>query len=184
MKCKDLMHIGLQWVAGDASVRDTARLMRDHGMGFLLVAGPLPGQLTGVVTDRDLTVRACTEDKLSRDIRVADVASTNVISSLEDEGLAEAEKKMRDHQISRLVVVNTAGQPVGVLSLTDIMRGDRAGRAVKTARAVLAREAEGPHTPVDQIKLTPSTAQDEEAVSHEQSVMVGRRVDTPTKMFP
>ena len=91
---------------------------------------------------------------------------------------------MRSEQKSRLVVVNAAGQAVGILSLTDVLLGDSPGRAIKTARGVLSREAEGPHTPLDQIKLTPSTPQDEEEAASHPSVTIGRRVDNTTKEFP
>jgi len=148
------------------------------------VSGAAPGQLVGVITDRDLALRVCTEDKRSADVKVGDIASRDVIVCGEDQDLTDAEQKMRDEQKSRLVIVNASGQPVGVLSLTDILYGDRAGRAIKTARGVLAREAEGAHTPIDQIKLTPSTPEDEDAASHQESVMIGRTVSTSVKMFP
>ena len=178
MKCKDLMHRDLQWVAGDANVRELARLMRDRSMGFLLVSGAVPGQLAGVITDRDLAVRACTEDRCPQDIRVIDIASR------EDQGLGVAEKIMRKEQISRLVILNAQDQPVGVLSLTNILFGDLAIRALRTARGVLAREEEGPHTPLDQIKLTPSTPDDEETASHNVSTATGRQVSANVRLFP
>lgn len=184
MKCRDLMHLDLQWVAGNASVRDAARKMRDDSMGFLLVSGGAPGELAGVVTDRDLATRFCTEDRLSRDVEVIDIASTDVIVCGEDQELKEAEKKMRDEQKSRLVIVDAAGKVVGILSLTNILLGDRPRRALETARGVLTREAEGPHTPIEQIRLTPSTTEDEDAVSRQESVMVGRAVPGSIKMFP
>jgi predicted transcriptional regulator len=184
MKCGDLMHTDLQWIAGNANVRDVARLMRDRALGFLLVSGTEPGQLAGVVTDRDLAVRVCTEERRSQDVKILDVASTEVIVCGEEENLAVAEKMMRDEQKSRLVIVNAAGRPVGILSLTDVLLGDHPRRAIKTAKGVLAREADGPHTPIDQIRLTPSTFEDEEAVSRLDSVFVGRTVPTTAKVFP
>lgn len=184
MKCGDLMHLDLQWVSGNASVQDLACIMRDRSLGFLLVQANAPGQLAGVVTDRDLAIRVCSGDKSARDVRVIDIATKDVVVCQESQPLAEAEAKMRTEQKSRLVIVNSVGTPVGILSLTDILVGDRPLRAVKTARAVLAREAEGPHTPVEQIKLTPSTIEDEEAASQLTSVTVGRRRETSTKEFP
>lgn len=187
MKCRDLMHLDLQWVAGSASVREAACQMRDDAMGFLLVRGDAPGDLAGVVTDRDLAIRVCTEDRPAKDVRVIDIASREVVRCGEDEDLKDAERRMRDEQKSRLVVVNAAGKVVGILSLTNILLGDRPRRAVETARGVLAREAEGAHTPIEQIKLTPSTADDEDAVARQESVMVGRSVPGTVKsikMFP
>jgi CBS domain-containing protein len=183
-KCSDLMKINLQWVPGSANVRDAARQMRDNALGFLLVSDGKPGHVAGVLTDRDLATRVCAEDKLSRDVKVIDVASVGLVTCGEDDLLEDAEAKMREDQKSRLVVLNAQGQAVGILSLTDVILHERPRRALKTARAVLAREGEGPHTPIEQIKLTPSTPEDEEAVSHQQSVMTGRTVDSNTKMFP
>jgi len=184
MKCRDLMHIDLQWVSGSASACEAARLMRDHSMGFLLVSNHVPGQVVGVITDRDLAVRVCAEDRLPGAVNVIDIAATEVIACDEDDDLKVAEKKMREEQKSRLVVLNKQGMAVGILSLTNIIFGDRPRSAVKTARAVLAREAEGPHTPIERIKLTPSTPEDEEAVSHQESAMTGRTVSNNVKMFP
>jgi signal-transduction protein with cAMP-binding, CBS, and nucleotidyltransferase domain len=178
------MHMDLQWVPSSASVRDVARIMRDHSMGFLLVSGASPGQLAGVVTDRDLAIRVCTEDKRSDEVRVIDISTRDVIVCGEHDDLKEAEKRMREEQKSRLVVVNADDQAVGILSLTDILLGDRPRRAIKTARGVLAREAEGPHTPIEQIKLTPSTPEDEEAVSHHESVTIRRTLGASVKEFP
>jgi CBS domain-containing protein len=184
MKCRDLMHIDLQWVSGSASAREAARLMRDHSMGFLLISDQSPGHVAGVITDRDLAIRVCAEDKAPGAVKVIDVASTEVIACGEDDELKVVEKRMREEQKSRLVVLSKTGQAVGILSLTDILFGDRPRSAIKTARAVLSREAEGPHTPIEMIKLTPSTAEDEEAVSHQESAMTGRTVSNNVKMFP
>ena len=184
LKCSDLMKINLQWVPGSANVRDAARQMRDNALGFLLVADDKPGHVAGVLTDRDLATRVCTEDKLSRDVKVIDVASIGLVVCDENDLLEDAEATMRAEQKSRLVVLNAQGKAVGILSLTDIILHERPKRAIKTARAVLAREGEGPHTPIEQIKLTPSTPEDEEAVSHQQSVMTGRTTTSSTKMFP
>lgn len=184
MKCSDLMHMDLQWVPGSASAQEVAGIMRDRSMGFLLVYGQAPGQLAGVVTDRDLAIRVCAGGKHAQYVKVIDIATTTVTVCREDESLKAAEAKMIDEQKSRLVVVNANGQPVGILSLTDILLRDSAGRAVKTARGVLAREAEGPHTPLEQIKLTPSTPEDEEIASHQGSVTIGRRLGNSVKEFP
>jgi len=184
MKCSDLMRIDLQWVSGSASARDAARLMRDHSMGLLLVSGAEPGRVAGVLTDRDLATRVCAEDQPSAQVKVIDVASRDLVTCHEEDSAASAEKKMKAEQKSRLVVLNGQGQAVGVLSLTDIILRDSSSRAIKTARGVLAREADGPHTPLDQIALTPSTPEDEEAVSHDESVMTGRTTSGTFKMFP
>ena len=179
MKCRDLMQMELQWVSANGNATDAARIMRDKSVGFLLVCDPTPGRLVGVVTDRDLAMRVSAEGKSPKDVRLADVMSREVITCGEDEGLGDAEERMRENAKARLVVLDAQKAPVGVISLTDILLHDRKGRALKTARAVLSREGEGPHQPVDQIKLTPSTPEDEERAMSQPSVTVsGARADT------
>src|SRR5262249_22755178 len=145
MKCQDLMNLNLQWVAGDDSVLAAARLMRDQSIGFLLVAAEhYPGHAVRVVTDRDLALRLCAAGRSSRMTRVSEIATREVMTCFELEDLKVAEQKMRDTQKSRLVVVDGLGRAVGVLSLTDILFGDSAGRALRTAKGVLDREATVP----------------------------------------
>ena len=185
MKCRDLMNMSPEWIAGDATVMAAAQIMRDRSAGILLVFDPEPGQLRGVVTDRDLATRACADNRRSDETRVLEIASTDVVTCGAGEDLAVAEAKMQEFQKARLVVVDDTGEPVGVLALTDILaRGRRRGRALKTAGGVLARDSHGSQPPPDRIKLTPSTVADEDAVAQQGSVMVGGSRDGSMKEFP
>ena len=173
MKCQDLMKTDLKWVPGIATVLDASRLMRDHSVGFLFISDPVPGRAVGVVTDRDLAIRVCAEGLDPRQARVGDVATLQLVVCNSGEDLEVAEARMAETQKSRLVITDDNGRIAGLLSLTDILRGDRPGRAVKAANAVLSREAAGPHEPLENIRLTPSTPEDEEETSHRETVMVG-----------
>jgi signal-transduction protein with cAMP-binding, CBS, and nucleotidyltransferase domain len=184
MKCRDLMSTDLVWVPGTASVFDAARVMRDRSVGLLLVSEPTPGRAAGVVTDRDLVIRVCAEGLNPRDQRVGGAATVDLVSCTDGEDLAVAEARMTDAQIARLVIVDDARRIVGLLSLTDILRGERGGRALKTANAVLSREAEGPHAPLESIHLTPSTRADEEEAAKSETVMVGGDHRGSTREFP
>jgi CBS-domain-containing membrane protein len=185
MKCRDVMQTDLQWVSTNQSASDAALLMRNNSVGFLLVRDPSADRLVGVVTDRDLTTRVCAEGKAPNDVKVADVMSRNVVACIEDEPLSDAETRMRDHEKGRLVVLDIHRKPIGVISLTDILLHDRGGRALKTARAVLGREGERPHQPINSIHLTPSTVEDEEQVAQQQpTVAVGGSWGGTMKEFP
>ena len=184
MRCSDLMNMNLEWVKASASVAEAARIMRDRSMGFLLVSGSGPNELFGVVTDRDIAIRCCAENKRPDDVFVAEIATTEIVTCDHNENLKVAEQRMVAAEKSRLVIVDEIGQPVGVLSLTDILRRDYAVRAVRTARGVLAREAEGPHEPIESIKLTPSTPEEEQRAARKQSELHGGSWDTTVKMFP
>lgn len=184
MKCRDLMSTDLQWVAGTASVLDASRLMRDHSLGFLLVSDPVAGRPVGVVTDRDLAIRVCAEGLDPREARVGDVATLDLVACTDGEDLKVAEARMSGSQKSRLVIVDDGGRIVGLLSLTDILRGERGGRALETANAVLSREAGGPHPPLESIHLTPSTPADEDQAVSSETVMVGGDHRGSTREFP
>ncbi len=157
--------------------------MRDRSVGLLVVLGALPDQPVGVVTDRDLAIRVCAEGLSSTETLVDQVATIGLVSCIEQEELETVEARMGEAQKSRIIVTDTTGQIVGVLSLTDILRGDRAGRAVRTANAVLARETT-PHAPLSSIHITPSTRQEEDAaVRHEAPPVMGEHRGS-MKEFP
>ena len=184
MKCRDVMNLNLQWVPATATVADAARIMRQRSMGFLLVASAQSREAAGVVTDRDIAIRCCAENKRPDQVSVAEIATKELLTCDHNETIQSAERIMTEAGKSRLLVVDEIGQAVGVLSLTDILFHDRAGRAVKTARGVLAREVEGAHQPVESIKLTPSTPEDEEKAMRQPTVMHGGSHDTAGKIFP
>jgi len=190
MKCRNIMNVDPEWISGGATVLEAAQVMRDRTVGMLLVfdaalgttAGP--GRLRGVITDRDLATRVCADDKRASQTLISDVATTDIVTCRADEELKDAEERMQKTERSRLVVTDQGGEPVGVLSLSDIFRYESHRRAVKTARGVLAREARGQQTPPDRIRLTPSTPADEEAAMRQPSVMVGGSHNDSMKVFP
>jgi CBS domain-containing protein len=184
MKCNDVMNLNLQWVPATATVAEASRIMRDRSMGFLLVAGAHPGKAAGVITDRDIAIRCCAEDKRPDEVSVAEIATKEIVTCGHNESIKAAEQLMTEAGKSRLVIVDEIGRAAGVLSLTDILFHDRTGRAVKTARGVLAREAEGAHQPVETIKLTPSTLEDEERAMRQPSAMHGGSHNPVGKIFP
>lgn len=184
MKCRDLMNVNPEWISSAATVMAAAGIMRDRSVGVLLVIDPGQGRLRGVVTDRDLAIRVCADNKRPDETLVADIATTDVVTCGEGDDVSVAETKMRDFEKSRVVIVDGTGEPVGILSLADVLSRDRRGRALKTARGVLGRESKGQQTPPDRIKLTPSTVADEDAAARQPSVMVGGSREGSMKEFP
>lgn len=100
----------------NASVQDAARIMRDDDIGDVVVTEG--GQVTGIVTDRDIVVRGIAE---GRDLsaQVGEVCSTGIETIAPDASVDDAVKTMREHDIRRLPVVKD-GQPVGIVSLGDL----------------------------------------------------------------
>lgn len=120
-----------------ATVAQAARQMLESEIGFLVVVDD-KGRPTGVLTDRDIVVRAVALGR-EADTPVAAVMSHHAASVGADDTVADAARLMADRQCRRVVVIGRAGGPVGVLSLDDLLR--ETGEDL----AQVARAVRGPH---------------------------------------
>ena len=120
MQVKEIMTKDLEVVRPNDTLQEAARKMK------VLDIGPLPvaegDNLVGMLTDRDITVRATAEGLDPKQTRVKDVMSKNLITILEDQDVKEAAALMQSKQIRRVLVVNREKRPVGMLSLADLAR--------------------------------------------------------------
>ena len=98
-----------------------ALLMWQYDCGAIAVVTS-DGRLTGMVTDRDLCMAAYTQGRPMQTIPVATAMAKDPIVVQPTDMIDVAEGLMRDHQIRRLAVLDDAGRPVGVLSLSDLVR--------------------------------------------------------------
>ncbi len=128
----------------DASVASAAQLMAERDVGFLPVVDE-HGLLAGVLTDRDIVVRACASSVPLTDLRVSLVMSSGATTCGPDEPLEAAESRMRVHRLTSMAIVE-AGKPVGVLSLSDISQYAEPATTGRTFRAVAERKY-GPERP-------------------------------------
>jgi CBS domain-containing protein len=103
----------------DASdtVTDAARVMRDNDIGDVVVVED--GQVSGIVTDRDIVIRAVAEGRDPDSTSVGDACSTGVETIEPDASVDDAVRLMRDADIRRLPVTKD-GSPVGIVSLGDL----------------------------------------------------------------
>ena len=108
MKCKDAMTVGLRVLPLSATARDAAATMRDNSLGFLPVCDP-DGRLVGVITDRDISVRVATRDRLPGAVSVIEVMSAPPLVCLGNDPIEVAERLMVAEGVSRLVVVDREG---------------------------------------------------------------------------
>ncbi|HJV85145.1 MAG TPA: CBS domain-containing protein [Noviherbaspirillum sp.] len=110
----------------DDNVQQAAKMMADWNVGVLPVCEGK--RLVGIVTDRDIAVRAIPAGKAPADIRAAEIMSGGVYWCFEDQTVGEALQHMGDAQIRRIPVVNRNMELVGIVSL-----GDLATRATRPA---------------------------------------------------
>ena len=119
-KVRDVMTPGPIGVDYYQSIGDAARTMRDWGIGAVLVVHEQG--LRGLVTDRDLVVRAVAESK-GPDEPVGPLSSGDLIGVDADDDAAVAVRLMREHAVRRLPVIE-GGQVAGVVSLGDLALED------------------------------------------------------------
>jgi len=119
-KVRDVMTPGPIAVDYHQSIGDAARIMRDWGIGAVLVVSD--HALRGLVTDRDLVVRAVAES-IGPDEPVGPLGSGDLIGVNADEDTAAAVRLMREHAVRRLPVIED-GQVAGVVSLGDLALED------------------------------------------------------------
>jgi CBS domain-containing protein len=115
---RDVMTRGVETAAPDATIADVARRMRDLDVGSLPVTEG--SRLLGIVTDRDLSVRATAAAKDPNTTRVREVMSPEIAWVFEDEPADAAARVMRERQIRRLPVLDRGDRLVGVVALGDL----------------------------------------------------------------
>ena len=111
------------YVAGPAqNIREAARIMAQYDTGALPVGDD--ERLLGVITDRDIAVRAVALGK-SGDTPVSEVMSREVLYCFEDEDVEHVTRNMGDMKVRRLPVMNRQKRLVGIVSLGDLSRKAR-----------------------------------------------------------
>jgi CBS domain-containing protein len=138
MLCQEVMKRNLAscWVYDP--IASVAVGMRARDVGFMPVCDDA-GEIVGTITDRDLAVRAMA-DHLPYETPVHRVMSVHPITCRSDDDLRVAEDLMRRHYKSRIVCVDRAMRPVGVISLSDIAGVEYPWRAGRVLRDVTNRE--------------------------------------------
>lgn len=106
----------------DATLVEAAREMRVSGAGGLPVLDPEGVGCAGILTERDIVVRALAEGRDARRAIVRDVATLEPVTCAPGDDLKTAMRLMRQHEVQRLPVIDD-GDIVGVISLADIAFG-------------------------------------------------------------
>jgi CBS domain-containing protein len=116
---RDVMMANIQSVDAGASIRQAAAVMRDKDIGDVLVVAD--GNLRGIVTDRDLVVRALADGRKPDATPVGDVCSPDLTVVDAQAEVAEAADIMGRHAVRRLPVVEN-NEVIGIVSLGDLAR--------------------------------------------------------------
>ena len=117
MRISEVMTPNPRCVKQGDSLQAAARIMREEDAGIVPVVDE-SGKLMGLVTDRDIVVRAVADGDFQA--KVSDVCSDDVVSCGPEMSTAEAAELMSEHQVRRIPVVDGEERLVGIVSLGDL----------------------------------------------------------------
>ena len=118
MKVHELMTSNVDFIRTDDSLQQAAEKMKDDDIGDIPVV--LDGDVVGMITDRDITVRGVAHGLDPKAAKVVDAMTERVVVCKEEDEVQTAAQLMAQHKIRRLVVENAEGKMTGVVSLGDI----------------------------------------------------------------
>jgi CBS domain-containing protein/hemerythrin superfamily protein len=105
-------------ISTSSSIAEAARLMREADAGAMIVVDE-GEKVEGILTDRDIAIRAVAEDRDPSGTRVGEIASTDLETLSPGSSLKDAVRLMRERAVRRLPVVES-GRPVGIVSIGDL----------------------------------------------------------------
>jgi CBS domain-containing protein len=141
VRCRDIMTKDVVVATRDTTVQKVAEMMRDEDTGVIPVverrdAGTATatetdearggngrnnyGKLIGLITDRDIVVRAVAEGKDATLTRAEDVMTTDIHTAHPNDRVVDAIRKMGDKQVRRIPVVDGGGNLRGIISMADV----------------------------------------------------------------
>jgi|SRR5690349_12379379 len=135
MLVREVMSRDVKMTQPHSTLREAAELMK------VFDVGPLPvcdnDRLVGIITDRDITVRAVAEGQDCWEGKVRDAMSTDLAFCFDDDDTAIAARQMQDKQVRRLMVLDRTKRLVGIVSLGDLsVHAEDVQRAGQTLQAV------------------------------------------------
>ena len=135
MKLKDIMTREVETVSPKDTLKEAAQKMRVRDIGFLPVSDG--DKVLGVVTDRDLILRAIAEGMDPKTRIGNDFITTPIVYCFDDQDVEDAAKLMEEHQIRRLIILNRGDNRLaGVISLGDIATKGKEKTSAKVLQSV------------------------------------------------
>ena len=124
MKVKDCMCNDVACVKPDSNLNQVAKLMSEKHVGCVPVCDE-NNCICGIVTDRDILLRAVACEKDTNTCKVSDIMTCNVCTCKEDDDMTNAESKMAQNQIRRLPVCDQNNRVIGILTLGNLANNER-----------------------------------------------------------
>jgi predicted transcriptional regulator len=122
MKVQEIFTRGTVHIPQERNLQEAAQQMRQQHVGALIVTdGSATNRLLGIVTDRDIVLKAVAVGAPPRETSVGDVMSTGVATVAESDEVVDAMQTMFSHGVRRLAVTDSANAVIGVVSLDDVI---------------------------------------------------------------
>ena len=154
LRCRDIMTRDLVVATRDTTLVEVARLMKQEDVGVIpVVEYDVPagngrsenpdrtyegrnyarGKLIGLITDRDIVVRAVADNKDCASVRAEDIMSVDIYTAKPNDRVVDVIRKMGDKQVRRIPVTNDNGYLVGNISMADLALETRQDRELAEA---------------------------------------------------
>ena len=162
LRCRDIMTRDLAVATRDTTLREVAIMMREEDTGVITVvdygtgngdgrttaadhrlsgANYGRGKLLGLITDRDIVMRAVAEGKDCVSTRAEEVMTTDVSTARPHDRVVDVIRKMGDKQVRRIPVVSENGNLRGIISMADVAVETEADRELAGALEEISRES-------------------------------------------
>ena len=139
MKAKEAMHKGVEWVSPDTPLIAIAKKMLEQDIGAVPIGEN--DRLIGMVTDRDIALRAVANGKDVSRLTARDVMTEGIVWCRDIDEVNQAADVMQTRQVRRLPVIDQNKRMIGILSLGDISHSASKRTAAEVARGVSAHHA-------------------------------------------
>jgi len=139
MKVKNSMHKGAHWVSPETPVTTLAQMMREQDIGAIPVGEN--DRLIGMVTDRDIALRAVADGKDISRLTARNVMTKGIAWCRDTDDVSQALQVMGSKQVRRLPVIDKNKRMVGILSLGDLAHTASSRIAADAAKAVSGHHA-------------------------------------------
>ncbi len=139
MLCREIMKSEVECFRTTDSVMEIARRMREVNIGFAPICDR-DGHPLGAITDRDIAMRVCAEDKKASRVHAGEIMTHETVTCRDVDEVEQAEELMAEHHKSRIMVVDGHDRLVGVISMSDLVSDEGDTRAVATLRRIAERE--------------------------------------------
>ena len=121
MKVQELMTKEVKTCGRDSNLAEVAKLLWDGDCGALPVVDD-EGNVTGIISDRDICFAVATKGRLAAEILASEVASGKPLHTCApDDDIQHALSAMQQHQVRRIPVINSDGRIAGILSISDVI---------------------------------------------------------------